>query len=47
MSDVEMDGLVDTRVCVKCSGEKTGEWLEQVDKYTYYKLWLTMQNNQA
>ena len=29
MSDVEMDELVDTKVCDKCRGEKTGEWLDQ------------------
>ena len=25
MSDVEMDDLVDTKVCVKCGGEKIGD----------------------
>ena len=30
MSDVEMDDLVDLKVCVKCGGEKTSEWLDQV-----------------
>ena len=29
MSDVEMYDLVDTKVCDKCCGEKTGEWLDQ------------------
>ena len=29
MSDVEIDDLVDTKVCVKC-GEKTGKRLDQV-----------------
>ena len=30
MSDVEMDDLVDLKVCVKCGGEKSSEWLDQV-----------------
>ena len=30
MSNVEMDDLVDTKVCFKCGGEKTGERLDQV-----------------
>ena len=30
MSDVEMDDLVDTKVCFKCGVEKTGEQLDQV-----------------
>ena len=53
-----MDDLVDTKVYVKCGGEKTGErmdqvgalWKEIVGKYTHYKLWSTTQktkNNQA
>ena len=25
-----MDDLVDTKVCIKCGGEKTGEQLDQV-----------------
>ena len=29
MSDVEID-LVDTQICIKCDGEKTGEKLDQV-----------------
>ena len=46
MSDVEMDDLVDTKDCVTCGSEKTGErldqlgalWKEIVGKYTHYKL---------
>ena len=30
MSDVEINDLVDTKVCIKCGGEKTGEQLDQV-----------------
>ena len=29
MSGVEID-LVDTQICIKCDGEKTGEKLDQV-----------------
>ena len=30
MSGAEMDDLVDAKVCVKCGGKKTSEWLDQV-----------------
>ena len=30
MSDVEMDDLMDLKVCVKRGGEKTSEWMDQV-----------------
>ena len=45
ISDVEMDDLVDTKVCVKYGGEKPGEQLEVgalfkeiVSEYTHYKI---------
>lgn len=30
MYDVEVDDIVDVKVCIKCDGEETGEQLDQV-----------------